>query len=246
MGQVFSDKIGGTVLPADSSWLTTIRVAVTTANNSITEIGRLFPDSVLFGSLLLFFMTQNLPYGIFALFMIETSLLHKVVSFLFDKTSGGNPSSTNSATKATKNTDAACISGFRGGRIEFERSFTHTYPSSPMFFLGSIASYLVLVNAAFKETMDEMGQDWSSRFGFGIAMIIIWCAAAIVMRGLYGCDHFSEIGLAFLIGAVLGGGLYIINTKLFGMEGVNFLGLPYLVNKTETGNPLYVCMPKHA
>jgi hypothetical protein len=30
---------------------------------------------------------------------------------------------------------------------------------------------------------------------------------------------------------------------LFGMESINFLGLPYIVNKNEVGSPIYVCAP---
>jgi hypothetical protein len=110
-----------------------------------------------------------------------------------------------------------------------------------MFFLGSIATYLALVNAAFKPTMEEMGQDWKSRFPFGIAMIILWCIASVGLRALYGCESMGEIGLALLIGAVVGVAMYFVNTHLFGMESVNFLGLPYLVNKMDEKNPLYVC-----
>jgi hypothetical protein len=226
------------VLQPDSLWVSRIRPILLTLLETTNEIGRLFPDSIIFGSFLLFFMTQNLPYGIFALFMIETSVLHKVTSFLFDKTSGG--ASANS--KSTRNTDASCIPGFRRARIEFERTLLgNSYPSSPMFFLGAIASYLALVNTAFKETMDEMGKDWSSRYWFGAVMIVLWCGAAIGLRGLTGCTSFGEIGLAFFIGIMMGVGLYFVNTRLFGMEAVNFLGLPYLVNKTDEKNPLYVC-----
>ena len=213
-----------------------MRMFATTA-----EIGRLFPDSIIFGSFLLFFMTQNLPYGIFALFTLETSLFHVITNFLFDKTSGTAPNS-NSNAKSTKSTSPACISGFRGARIEFERSFlSNSYPSSPMFFLGSMVSYLTLVNVAFKPTMDEMGQDWKSRFPFGIAMILLWCIAAVGLRALYGCEPIGEIGLALLLGGVVGIAMYFVNTSLFGMESVNFLGLPYLVNKMDEKNPLYVC-----
>ena len=241
MGAAFTtNKILGSTADSNSLWLTTTEPFLMTMFSTTAEIGRLFPDSIIFGSFLLFFMTQNLPYGIFALFTLETSLFHIITNFLFDKTSGS--SNSNSTAKSAKAPNAACISGFRGARMEFERSFLgQSYPSSPMFFLGSIATYLALVNAAFKPTMDEMGQDWKSRFPFGIAMIILWCISSVGLRALYGCESIGEIGLALLIGAVVGVSMYFVNTHLFGMESVNFLGLPYLVNKMDEKNPLYVC-----
>ena len=243
MGNILPSKqIGDTILPETSIWITHIRPILLMMFETTSEIGRLFPDSIIFGSFLLFFMTQNLPYGIFALFMIETSAFHKFTSFLVDRTGGGSDSNS----KSTKNTAPTCIPGFRGARLEFERSFlSHSYPSAPMFFLGSIASYFILVNSAFKETMDEMGKDWQMRFSFGIAMILIWCVTAIGLRGFFGCDPFGEIGLAFLIGLCIGICMYFINTRVFGMEAVNFLGLPYLVSKTDEKNPLYICTNKN-
>jgi len=239
MGALLSNQIGEKVLDPSSPWVVFIRPALLGLFNVITEIGRLFPDSIIFGSFLLFFLTQNLPYGIFALFMVETSLFHKVTSFFFDRTSDPKDSSTK------KNTDPSCIPGFRGARLEFERSFLgNTYPSTPMFFLGSIAMYLALVNSTFKETMDTMQNDWKTRYGFGIAMIVIWCLAAVLLRGAFSCDPISEIGLAFFIGSAVGLSMFFANTNLFGIESVNFLGLPYLVNKMEGGSPLYVCTQK--
>jgi hypothetical protein len=34
-----------------------------------------------------------------------------------------------------------------------------------------------------------------------------------------------------------------VNLSLFGTESINFLGLPYMVNKNEVGAPIYVCAP---
>jgi hypothetical protein len=42
----------------------------------ITELHMLMPDSILFGSLLLFLLTQNQAFGIFGVFIFETVLSH--------------------------------------------------------------------------------------------------------------------------------------------------------------------------
>ena len=39
--------------------------------NPIVEIHSLMPDSILFGSLLLYLLTQNFAFGVFAVFIFE-------------------------------------------------------------------------------------------------------------------------------------------------------------------------------
>jgi len=211
---------------------------ITPVSGSISEIGRLFPDSVIFGSLLLYFLTQNMAYGIFTVFLMETSLFHKLISFVFDKTSGGKNASNTSGPART--TDMKCRSGFRYSRIEFERGFLGGgYPSVPMFFFGSIAAYLLMADLSFKDTLDQMGPEWKGRFVFGTTMIGIVSFLAILSR--IGCDSLVELGIAFGVGIAVGIAMYYLNSRVFGMESMNFLGLPYLLDKTKTDNPLYMC-----
>ena len=42
----------------------------------IADIYSLMPDSLLFGSLVLYFLTQNLSFGVFAIFIFETVVFH--------------------------------------------------------------------------------------------------------------------------------------------------------------------------
>ena len=59
---------------------------------TIIEIQRLFPDSVLFGTLLLYILTLNKSFGVFSLFMFETTMLHKLISSIYGKTVGQSQS----------------------------------------------------------------------------------------------------------------------------------------------------------
>ena len=43
--------------------------------------------------------------------------------------------------------------------------------------------------------------------------------------------------MAIIVGTVF----FYINKAVFGEEAINFLGLPYLVNKEKEGSPIYVC-----
>jgi hypothetical protein len=47
--------------------------------------------------------------------------------------------------------------------------------------------------------------------------------------------------IAMALAIIVGTSFFFINKKLFGVEALNFLGLPYLVSKEEKGAPIYVC-----
>ena len=46
----------------------------------VAEIYSLMPDSLLFGSLVLYFLTQNLSFGVFAIFIFQTVFSHRILS----------------------------------------------------------------------------------------------------------------------------------------------------------------------
>ena len=48
---------------------------------------------------------------------------------------------------------------------------------------------------------------------------------------------------ASVLGLIVGMFFFKVNLSLFGIESINFLGLPYIVNKNEVGAPIYVCAP---
>ena len=43
--------------------------------------------------------------------------------------------------------------------------------------------------------------------------------------------------MAVIVGVIF----FYINKAIFGVEAMNFLGLPYLVSKESEGSPIYVC-----
>ena len=88
-----------------------------------------------------------------------------------------------------------------------------------------------------------MGQDWCPRTAFAITGILLLTMLFIIGR-MYGCeDSTMEIALALFLGLVAGILLYIVNLNVFGLESMNFNGLPIIVNKTEQGSSIYVCAP---
>lgn len=205
----------------------------------ITELQRLFPDSVLFGSLFLYILTQNNVYGIFSLFMFETTIIHKIIATIFERVNGTMPSSA-----AASGPASACHPGFRGARKEVERMLRqNSYPSLSIFSLMSAAVYLFSSSVTFNDTLESMGQEWHMRFLFSLSFFIIIPIVMIIIRKLAGCESFGEILIAGCLGAFVGLILFFIHKALFGLEGINFLGLPYMVDKSDKGSDIYVCAP---
>lgn len=196
------------------------------------EIHRMMPDSLLFGAFLLYVLTQHAPFGIFALFVLELILSHKLIGWVMAQSVGASP----------EQADPTCRMGYKIGRMDFRRLFSHSsYPSFGMFSVMGVVAYLSRSMATFSETLDAMGPVWASRKT--VAAIFVVCLVLAVAGGrLYsGCEPAGEILLASALG--IGAGLLLssLHLALFGEQGMNFLGLPYLVTKESQGTPIYVC-----
>jgi hypothetical protein len=199
--------------------------------NNIKEIHSLIPDSILFGSLLMYLLTHNISFGIFGIFIFELALSHRLISWLFSQSAG-----------PSRPTDLSCRVGFKTTQYRFDRIFKHDpYPSYGVFSIASIATYLGLAINEFSNTLNSMGPEWSSRTKVAYSFIGIFLLAVIIGRWLSGCEPKLEIVIAFLCAMLIGYLFYYVNRSLFGVESMNFLGLPYLVSKESKGSPIYVC-----
>jgi hypothetical protein len=196
------------------------------------EIHSMMPDSLLFGSFLLYVLTQHVPFGVFALFVLELILSHKLVGWVMAQSVGSLP---------VGEQPTACRMGYKIGRMDFRRLFSHSpYPSFGMFSIMGVVTYLGRSMFTFSETLDAMGPVWASRKI--VAMIFSICLILVVAGGrLYGCESPGEIVLAAALGVGAGLLLYSLHLSIFGEKGMNFLGLPYLVTKESQGSPIYVC-----
>ena len=197
------------------------------------EIHSMMPDSLLFGSFLLYVLTQHAPFGVFSLFVLELILSHKLVGWVMAQSVGATPVGTQ---------PTACRMGYKIGRMDFRRLFSHSsYPSFGMFSIMGVVTYLSRSMGTFSETLDAMGPVWASRKT--VAMIFVVCLVLAVAGGrLYSkCESVGEIFLAAALGVGAGLLFYSLHLSLFGEKGMNFLGLPYLVTKESQGTPIYVC-----
>ena len=198
------------------------------------EIHSMMPDSLLFGSFLLYVLTQHAPFGVFSLFVLELILSHKLVGWVMAQSVGAPP--------VGEQPPTACRMGYKIGRMDFRRLFSHSsYPSFGMFSIIGVVTYLSRSMGTFSETLDAMGPVWASRKT--VAMIFVVCLVLAVAGGrIYSkCESVGEIFLAAALGVGAGLIFYSLHLSLFGEQGMNFLGLPYLVTKESQGSPIYVC-----
>ena len=204
------------------------------------ELFSMMPDSILFGAGLLYFLTQNFTFLVFAIFLLEVTMSHRLISWFFEGAAG--PSSRLPAGKIQ------CRAGYKVPQFAYQRMFVHDpYPSYGIFSITAIGTYMALATSEFWDTMKEMSKgnksDWSSRPIVAFAFIALVVFAFIGLR-MYSCeDKSSEVAIAVFFAIIVGFLFYRINTSYFGKEGVNFLGLPFLVSKSAEGTPIYTCSP---
>ena len=215
---------------------------ISTVMNSINQLTGLIPDSILFGSILLYFVTQNYSYGIFSVFIFEMVLSHKLLSWIFAKVSGNKPT----------DADLKCYSGYKSSRYKIDETFyVNKYPPYGIFSITAIGTYLGLATGEFSSTLKEMekastGSDWTSRSI--VANVLITCVIILFAISRYmTCDKSVwDIFVALLTAVIIGSMFFYINRELFGKEAMNFLGLPYIESKSSKGSPIYVCATETA
>jgi len=216
----------------------------TTVKDSINHIQGLIPDSILFGSILLYFLTQNIAFGIFAVFIFETVLSHKLISWVIGQTVG------QSSRTMEDETFIKCHSGFRNPRLD-AKMFTHrSYPSYAIFSITTIGMYLMMAMREFSDTLKKMEEvekkqntngTWTARGTVSYIFISIVVLSIIIYRYNSCEDGILEILVAFICAVINGLVFFYINRAIVGQEAMNFLGLPYIVSKDSEGASIYVC-----
>jgi hypothetical protein len=199
------------------------------------ELIRLIPDSILYGSLFLYILTHNFSFGIFAIFILEMSLSHRLISWVFSQVTGESRS-------VDPKAFSKCYHGYRTPRYEISRMLNlNQYPAFGTYSITAIATYIGLAMGSFKQTLNTMGIEWSSRYAFSMVFILLIPALYILIRYLSGCETLGEMMIGTVFGIMIALIFYFINSSLCGQESMNFLGLPLLINKSDNGSSIYVC-----
>ena len=221
-------------------WENIVNTVVLPYLSTTIEIQRLFPDSVLFGSLILFITTMNSVFGFFAVFLLEVFASPKLLSTIISKFVGPVVSGSSSGPDG-----GICFPGFRGARKESNRELRfNEYPSISLTTLSAMATYIMSSMIQFNDTLKTMGKEWNTRFAFSMIFIGIILLTVFISRWYAGCESVSEMIIALVFGLFLGLIFFFFNKSLFGLESINFLGLPYVVDKSDQGSDIYVCAPQ--
>lgn len=205
---------------------------------SVGELFGLMPDSILFGTMVLYFLTQNFTYAVFGVFILELIFGHRLLSSAF---SSFSPTPTRLPGGRVQ-----CRAGFKMPQLPIQRMFTHDpYPSYGVFSMTAIGTYLALATREFSGTMDEMDRtlnsNWGSRAIVAYSFTALLIVAFLIFRSL-GCDdNIGELSVAMFFAVIAGYLLYQLNYNVFGRDAMNFLGLPYMVDKAKDGSPIYTC-----
>jgi len=209
-----------------------------TVVGTIAEMYNLMPDSVLFGSLVLYFLTQNIAYGIFSAFIIELTISHRLIAWLVSQTVGSPDTQK----------PIACRAGYKTPQMDVSRMFNHDpYPSYGIFSMVSMATYLGFATNEFSAVLTSMGENWKTRSTIAYTFMGLIVLTFILARlFLSGCDDtLGEIIMATGLAVMVGYLFFYLNKMIFGQESMNFLGLPVLSSKGTdcNGNPnnIYIC-----
>lgn len=209
----------------------------------LIEFFRLFPDSILFGSIFFALVSQSYPMAIFVVSMLETSviagLLQKLMTYLdFARTL---PNLNEDPSKCYPSVLTPSLESL----IRFNQdSLSSALPSFPIFFISTASAYVVGSVWSQKKELQALGPDYAARFYIAIAVTTLLLFTSITYRLSYGCEGVGTLLITTIFGLILGGLLILQNNSLLGRDSTNFSGIPLLRERTKDGKPLYVCTGK--
>ena len=204
------------------------------------EFLRLLPDGLVFGVALLSLLSFCTSYGVLLFSMLELMFIQRLFAGFIGSIAG---------TSTGQNANAAvCQNGFAFPnmmRISMIDSVgkPSAFPSSSMFFLVGVITYIISSIQQFKKEITTLGGDVNMRTSIAATFSAIFILFMFIYKIVYGCDTFETLLLTIIFGFAAGIFLVYQNMALFGRSGVNVLNLPLIVSATESGKPMYVCAP---
>ena len=211
----------------------------------IAEVFRLMPDGVLFGSAFFALLSQSYPMAIFVATMLEASLvgvgLQKLMTYL--DLARTLPSLSDDPSRCYPSTFAPSLETLMTLNRD---TISSAFPSFPIFFISTAASYIVGAMWSMKRELEALGPEYAARFYIAIVISTLLLFCSITYRIAYGCDGVGILIVTTLFGLLLGALLAYQNVHLLGRDALNFAGIPLLIERTKDGKPLYVCTTKQA
>uniref|UniRef100_A0A6C0D7S3 Phosphatidic acid phosphatase type 2/haloperoxidase domain-containing protein n=1 Tax=viral metagenome TaxID=1070528 RepID=A0A6C0D7S3_9ZZZZ len=190
----------------------------------------LFPDSILFGSVLLGLSTLSLQHGLFFMSFLESFIalsgLQNILSFVVGNSSNGT----------------RCKSKFHTLMFgDILGSTSADTPSYGIYVVSFACAYMLTSLYEIKDELDVLDSSFYKQYNTSFyvltAIPILYAIARVVLH----CDSVSSALVSLFVGAFIGILLEFQNVSLFGRNATNFLGIPLLRNKTVNNEPIYIC-----
>lgn len=219
------DKISGVVKP------------------TISEVFRLMPDGILFGSAFFALLSQSYPMAIFVVSMLEASLIGGVLQRLMNYMDFARSLPT--LPEDPQNCYASTFAPSLESLMSFNRDQIGSgLPSFPIFFMSTASAYVVGSVWSQQRELQALGSEYAARFYIAVAISTLLLFATITYRLAYTCDTAGILIVTTILGLVVGSLLLYQNNALLGRDSTNFSGIPLLRERTKDGKPLYVCTTK--
>ena len=202
------------------------------------ESVRLLPDSMVFGTIVLAFLSMTQSYGFLLLAMVEVMIGQRVATTFMGSISpiGAGPDSLHEI----------CQPGFQYANL-MRISMVETigkpsaFPSPTILFVTSVVSYLISAIREFGREVKVLGGDLPTRTYIGCGLGALLIISVFAFRYTYGCESMGSLLISLLLGCITGFLLVQQNKLLFGRGAINVLNLPMILTPQERGVPMYVC-----
>jgi hypothetical protein len=226
--------------PKKGTWERIIDTIQNTVVPITVEFLRLLPDGLVFGVGLLSLLSFCKSYAVLLFTMFELMIIQRLFSNFI-----GSIAPTGAGVNANS---AVCQNGFAFPnmmRITMVDAIgsSNAFPSSTMFFLTGVVTYIIGTIQEFQREIVTLGGDVNMRTGAATAFSVLFILGMFIYRIVYGCDSFGNVLLTVILGILMGIALVYQNAALFGRDGINMLNIPMIITAAEAGKPMYVCAP---
>lgn len=194
------------------------------------------PDSIFLGTGLLALLTQSWSYTVLMITFFQIFGLHFLIGSAATFITGSQ--------QVGRDECGFMIPSYTQISLLKNMFSTNAFPIAPLFFVSSVISYILGSTMNLVNEINDLAKNnpvLRARFPISIVLSILFLASFAVWRIIKGCDNLMYSIGSILIGFLVGGGLFFLNSNAFGREAINFTGLPLLQNRISNGSPLYVC-----
>lgn len=198
--------------------------------DSFKDFFLIFPDSIVFGSLLIGLTTLSIQHGLLFVSFLESFIilfgLQNIFSFIFTKTENA----------------AACKSKFHTLMFgDLLSSTSANNPSYAIYVVSFACSYLLTSFYEIKDELDVLDSSFYKQYTYAFILLLSLPLFYAAIRVFLGCEFILFALTSVFIGAFVGVLIEYQNVKIFGRNATNFLGIPLLRNKSINNEPIYIC-----